>query len=36
MPPKTVAINPVTESDDGLVFDDCVNFPTLAAAGYVK
>ena len=36
MPPKTVAINPVTGLDDDLIVDDRVNFPTLAAAGYVK
>jgi len=36
MPPTSVAINPVVPGDDGTVVDDRVNFPTLAAAGYVK
>ena len=36
MPPKTVAINPVSESEGELAGDDRVNFPTLTAAGYVK
>ena len=36
MPPKTVAINPITASDDGEYVDERVNFPTLTAAGYVK
>jgi len=36
MPPKTVAINPITANDDGEYVDDRVNFPTLTAAGYVK
>ena len=36
MPPKTVAINPITPSSDGKYVDDRVNFPTLTAAGYVK
>jgi len=36
MPPKSVAINPITPSNDGQFVDDRVNFPTLTAAGYVK
>ena len=36
MPPLSVAINPIVQSDDGSVIDDRVNFPTLIAAGYVK
>lgn len=36
MPPETVAINPITQVEDGQILDDRVNFPTLTAAGYVK
>ncbi|MCH7697297.1 MAG: transposase [Proteobacteria bacterium] len=36
MPPKSVAINPVAETEGDFVIDDCVNFPTLSAAGYVR
>jgi len=36
MPAKTVAINPVSESERKLADSDRVNFPTLTAAGYVK
>jgi putative transposase len=36
MPTETVAINPITPSNDGEYVDDRVNFPTLTAAGYVK
>lgn len=36
LPPATVAINPIVPGDEGTVVDDHVNFPTLAAAGYVK
>jgi putative transposase len=36
MPPRTVAINPITPSYDGEYVGDRVNFPTLTAAGYVK
>ena len=36
MPPLSVAINPITETADGSIVDDRVNFPTLTAAGYVK
>ena len=36
MPPKTVAIHPITPSNDGEYVDDRVNCPTLTAAGYVK
>ena len=36
MPPETVAINPIAPNDDGEFVDDRVNFPTLAAAGYMK
>ena len=36
MPPKTVAINPIVDTGDGKPIEDRVNFPTLAAAGYVK
>ncbi len=36
LPPKSVAINPVEEMGAESVQDDCVNFPTLSAAGYVK
>lgn len=36
MPPETVAINPITEPEDGPILDDRVNLPTLTAAGYVK
>jgi putative transposase len=36
MPPKTVAINPITPSNDGEYVDDRVIFPTLTEAGYVK
>ena len=35
LPPKSVAINPITPGDDQPAAD-CVNFPTLTAAGYVK
>jgi putative transposase len=34
VPPKNVAINPVTESERDTKNCDCVNFPTLTAAGY--
>ena len=36
MPPLSVAINPIVQSEDGSIIDDRVNFPTLTAAGYVK
>jgi putative transposase len=36
MPPLSVAINPIVQSEDGRIIDDRVNFPTLTAAGYVK
>lgn len=36
MPPSSVAINPVVPDESGNIIDDRVNFPTLAAAGYVK
>ncbi|MDA9297875.1 integrase core domain-containing protein [Pseudomonadales bacterium] len=36
MPPLSVAINPIVQSDDASIIDDRVNFPTLTAAGYVK
>jgi len=36
MPPTTVAINPILPGHDGTAVVDRVNFPTLAAAGYVK
>ena len=36
MPPKSVAINPVTDADVNAENNDGVNFPTLSAAGYVK
>lgn len=36
LPPESVAINPIVQSEDGNVIDDRVNFPTLTAAGYVK
>ena len=36
MPPKSVAINPVTDADVNAENNDRVNFPTLSAAGYVK
>jgi len=35
LPPKSVAINPITPGDDQPAAD-CMNFPTLTAAGYVK
>ncbi len=35
LPPNSVAINPITPGDDQPAAD-CVNFPTLTAAGYVK
>jgi len=34
MPAQTVAINPIAESEGELADNDCVNFPTLTAAGY--
>jgi hypothetical protein len=36
MPPTTVVINPITLNDENDILTDRVNFPTLAAAGYVK
>ena len=36
MPPASVAINPIMPDEDGLIIDDRVSFPRLAAAGYVK
>jgi len=36
MPPLSVAINPIVQNEDGIVIDERVNFPTLAAAGYAK
>jgi putative transposase len=36
MPAKSVAINPVTEIEGVTDGSDCVNFPTLTAAGYVR
>ncbi len=36
LPPESVAINPIVQSEDGNVIGDRVNFPTLTAAGYVK
>lgn len=36
MPPTTVAINPIVETQGDIAIDDRVNFPTLTAAGYVK
>ncbi len=36
MPPETVAINPITDPEEGHILNDRVNFPTLTAAGYVK
>jgi len=36
MPPKSVAINPVTDTDEVTEDSDRVNFPTLSAAGHVK
>jgi hypothetical protein len=35
LPPKSVAINPIAPGDHQPAAD-CVNFPTLTAAGYVK
>jgi hypothetical protein len=31
-----VAINPIVPNDEGIIIDERVNFPTLAAAGYAK
>ncbi len=36
MPPKSVAINPVTDTDDTTQESDHVNFPTLSAAGHAQ
>ena len=36
LPPKSVAINPITQSEGEAADNDCVNFPTLSAAGYGK
>jgi len=37
LPPKFVAINPIASEEDGnKALSDCVNFPTLTAAGYVR
>ncbi len=36
LPPKWVAINPISEQPDGPVDEPLVNFPTLAAAGAGK
>ncbi len=37
LPPEFVAINPIaSEESAGSVVGDCVNFPTLTAAGYVS
>jgi putative transposase len=36
MPPESVAINPILPNEEGIIVDDRVNFPTLAAAGYQK
>jgi len=36
MPPASVAINPILPNEEGIIVDDRVNFPTLAAAGYKK
>ena len=36
MPARTVAINLVTETEGGVVENECVNFPTLSAAGYAR
>ncbi len=37
LPPKFVAINPIaSEADDRSAPSDCVNFPTLTAAGYAS
>lgn len=34
MPEKSVAINPISDSEREVAENDCVNFPTLSAAGY--
>ena len=36
MPPKSVAINPVTQTDEAIEVSDRVNFPTLSAAGHAR
>lgn len=36
LPPEFVAINPISAEESGEGLADCVNFPTLTAAGYVK
>jgi len=36
MPPLSVAINPIIQSEDGSIIDDRVDFPTLTAAGYAE
>ena len=36
MPPLSVAINTIIQSEKGSIIDHGVNFPTLTAAGYVK
>jgi hypothetical protein len=36
MPPLSVAINPIVQSEDGSILDDRVNFPILTAKRYVK
>ena len=36
MPPTSVALNPIMPTAEGEAVDDRVNFPTLAAAGFVK
>jgi hypothetical protein len=36
LPPKTVAINPVTEAGEEAENNVQVNFPTLPAAGHGK
>ena len=36
MSPLSVATNPIVQNEDGIVIDERVSFPTLAAAGYAK
>ena len=36
LPPEFVAINPIAAEESGEMLADCVNFPTLTAAGYVR
>ncbi|MCF6324301.1 MAG: hypothetical protein L3J89_08265 [Gammaproteobacteria bacterium] len=36
LPPEFVAINPISTDESDEMLADCVNFPTLTAAGYVR